>query len=162
MKITPRITNGLLALFCLGLICVALYMQHVMGLVPCYLCVTQRAFIIAIGLVALVAAIHSPNLTGRRVYAALTGLLALAGGFFSSKQLWLQSLPEDKVPACGPPVDYLFDAFKFSEALAMLFRGDGNCAEVQWTLFGLSIPGWTLLCFIAMLLVSLWLGFRKN
>ena len=162
MRITPRITNGLLALFCLGLILTALYMQNVMGLVPCYLCVTQRAFIIAIGLVALIGAIHSPDLTGRRVYAILTGLLAIAGGFFSSKQLWLQSLPEDKVPACGPPVDYLFDAFSFSEALAMLFRGDGNCAEVQWTLFGISIPGWTLLSFIAMLLVSLWLAFRKN
>lgn len=162
MNLTPRAINGLLALFSLVLIGIALYMQHVMGLTPCYLCITQRAFIIAIGLVALAGAIHSPGLSGRRVYAALTGVLAIAGGFFSSKQLWLQSLPADQVPACGPPVEYLFDAFSFSEALGMLFRGDGNCAEIQWTLFGLSIPGWTLLSFIAILLVALWLAFRKT
>ena len=80
---------------------------------------------------------------------------------FSGKQLWLQSLPEDQVPACGPPADYLFEVLDFSEALSMLLQGDGNCAEVQWTLLGISIPGWTLLGFVVLVIMALALWLDK-
>ena len=85
----------------------------------------------------------------------------MGGSFFSIKQLWLQGLPEDQVPACGPPVDYLFDAFSVSEAISMLLRGDGNCAEVQWQLLGLSMPGWVLVSFIGLAGVGLLQLLRK-
>ena len=156
---TARQTNLVIFLGCTLLILVALYMQHIMGLIPCYLCVTQRVFVIATGLIALLAFLHHRH---TRFYGAITALSALAGGFFSGKQLWLQHLPEERVPACGPPVEYLFDLFKFSDALGMLLRGDGNCAEVQWLFLGLSIPGWTLVCFILLAALGVWQMVRRQ
>lgn len=141
---------------------VALYMQHVMGLNPCYLCITQRVMVMTVGVTALVWAVHGPGKTGRKIYGALVVVLAATGGFFSSRQLWLQSLPEDQVPACGPPADYLFEVFSLGEALSMLLKGDGNCAEVQWSFLGLSIPGWTLIGFVFIAGLALWQVFRKS
>lgn len=157
-----RTLNLLMAAACAGLIAIAIfYFQNYLGLEPCYLCITQRVFVIAVGVICLVAALHNPAATGRKVYAALAALAAFIGSFFSIKQLWLQNLPEDKVPACGPPVDYLFDAFSASEAISMLLRGDGNCAEVQWQLLGLSMPGWVLVSFIGFAGVAVFQLLRR-
>ena len=154
--------NLIVAFGCAGLIAVAvLYFQKHLGLEPCYLCITQRAFIIAVGVICLVAAVHNPSTKGQRLYAGLSVTTALGGGFFSIKQLWLQSLPEDKVPACGPPADYLFEAFSMSDTNGMLLRGDGNCAEVQWQLLGLSMPGWVLGAFVGLVGIGLMQFFRK-
>jgi len=151
-----------MAAACAGLIAIAIfYFQNHLGLEPCYLCITQRVFVIAVGVVFLIAALHNPAAKGQRIYAALVVATAAIGSFFSIKQLWLQNLPEDKVPACGPPVDYLFDAFSASEAISMLLRGDGNCAEVQWQLLGLSMPGWVLVSFIGLAGVAVFQFLRK-
>jgi len=85
----------------------------------------------------------------------------LAGSGFSIRQLWLQSLPEDQVPACGPPADYLMESFSFFEWLPMLLKGDGNCAKVDWTFLSLSIAGWMLIMFICLALFSLWQAVRR-
>lgn len=157
-----RIINLIVALGCGGLIAVAvLYFQKHLGLEPCYLCITQRAFIIAVGVICAIAALHNPTPKGQRLYAGLSLATAAGGSFFSIKQLWLQSLPEDKVPACGPPADYLFEAFSMSDAIGMLLRGDGNCAEVQWQLLGLSMPGWVLVSFIGLIGIGLMQFLRK-
>lgn len=150
------------AAFCAVLLGVALYMEHVMGLTPCYLCIVQRVFVLLTGLVLLAAALHDPGRIGQRIYAGLGALSAALGGSFSTRQLWLQSLPADQVPACGPPADYLFDALPWADALGMLLRGDGNCAEIQWTLLGISIPGWTLMAFAALLALCLMQGLRRH
>ena len=159
---SPRTLNLLIFLAALSLIGVALFMQHAMDLEPCYLCIVQRAFVMLTGLVALLAFIHKPGRLGIRIYAAITALSAISGGAFSIRQLWLQSLPEDLVPACGPPADYLFDALPLIDVVPLLLRGDGNCAEVQWTLLGISIPGYTLMAFSGLALLGLWQLFRKH
>lgn len=133
----------------------AFYFQYVQDLAPCPLCMTQRVFVVLAGLIALAAYIHNPQHVGLRIYAALTAAAAVAGGFFSSRQLWLQSLPEDQVPACGPPLEYIMENFPLLDALQVLMRGDGNCAEVTWQLFGFSMPAWVLLIFITLALISL-------
>ena len=157
-----RSVNFVQVLASFFLIAVAvLYFENHLGLEPCYLCVTQRFFVVCVGIVCAIAALHNPAQFGQRIYALLSILAATLGGYFSSKQLWLQSLPEDQVPACGIPVDYLLDSFSFSEAIAMLVRGDGNCAEVQWQLLGLSMPAWVLIGFIGFVLLGLVQFFRK-
>ena len=151
-----------MAAACAGLIAIAIfYFQNHLGLEPCYLCITQRVFVIAIGVIFLVAGLHNPLAKGQKIYSSLVAATAAVGGYFSIKQLRLQSLPEDKVPACGPPADYLFDAFSVSEAISMLLRGDGNCAEVQWQLLGLSMPGWVLVAFIGFAAVAIFQLLRK-
>ena len=139
-------------LFLLG---VALYMEHAMHLAPCPLCILQRIAVVAAGLVALAAAIHNPGALGIRVYGGLVVAASLAGAALSSRQLYLQSLPEDQVPACGPGLDYLMDVFSPGEVIRMVLAGDGSCAEVVWTFLGISIPGWTLVGFICLTLLGI-------
>ena len=136
------------------LIAVALYMQYVMGLLPCALCMTQRVFVIATGVMALLAWLHNPRIYGIRVYAVLGALMAVIGSAFSMRHLWLQNLPEELAPACGPSLSYLFESFPLTEALSILLQGDGNCAVVEWSLFGITIPGWTLIAFIGLLCIN--------
>jgi disulfide bond formation protein DsbB len=88
-------------------------------------------------------------------------LFCLAGAGFSGRHVWLQTLPKDQVPACGPSIEYLLDALPVMEALEVLLRGDGNCAEIDWRFLGLSIPGWTMLCFLGMGGIGLWAGWRR-
>ena len=142
---------------CTGMILAALYMQYVMELAPCALCITQRIFIIAIGVVALIASIHSPECLGTRLYSGACILFAVIGGSFSTRHLWLQNLPEELAPTCGPGLGYIIENFPFREALSVLLQGDGNCAETLWTFLGLSIPGWTLIAFIGLVLYFIWL-----
>ncbi len=156
-----RQTNFLIFAICAVLLMTALYMEHVMGLVPCPLCMTQRIFVTLVGALALFAFLQSPARTGRRVYSVLGFLAAILGGAFSSRQLWLQSLPADKVPSCGPDLSYILDTFPLLDALKVMVTGDGNCAEVTWTLFGISIPGWTLVAFALLGALNIWQFLRR-
>lgn len=144
-----RIINLLQAFGSLALITIAVaYFENSLNLEPCYLCMIQRGIIIVIGLICVLAAVHNPRQFGQRVYASLSIAMVITGIYFSGKQLWLQSLPESQVPSCGIPVEQLFDNFSITEAVTMLLIGDGNCAEVQWQLMGLSMPGWVMVCFV--------------
>ncbi|MEY3017268.1 MAG: hypothetical protein RL336_403 [Pseudomonadota bacterium] len=156
-----RLSNLIIALGCALLMATALYMQHQLGLEPCPLCMTQRVAVIAVGLVAGVAFLHNPAGTMRRVYAGLGAILGVLGGSVSTRQLWLQSLPEDQVPACGPSLEYMLETFPLADTLRVMLQGDGNCAEVVWTFLGLSIPAWTLVAFVGLVAVNLWQMLRR-
>ncbi|MDX1433283.1 MAG: disulfide bond formation protein B [Gammaproteobacteria bacterium] len=138
-----------------ALIAVALYMQHVMGLEPCPLCIVQRVLVMAVGAVALIAAVHDPAATGRRVYAGLLAVLAVLGAAVAGRHVWLQSLPPERVPECGPGLEYMLETFPLLETLEMVLRGSGECAAVSWRFMGLTIPGWTLVVFCALALLGL-------
>jgi disulfide bond formation protein DsbB len=159
---SSRSINILMVLGCAGLMGIALYFEHIEGLEPCYLCIMQRVMVITTGLIALAAVVHNPGRPGIQVYAALTSLSAVGGGSVSIRQLWLQSLPKDQVPACGPSLDYMIDVFPLFEVVGMLLKGDGSCAEVLWSLFGISMPGWVLVAFAGLLLISLYQLFRPK
>lgn len=148
-----RPTFVLIVLSVIGLMGYGLYTQYYGGLEPCPLCMTQRFFYVLVGVFALIGSIH---LSGRRVYGGLVALAALGGVITAGRQTWLQHLPEGKAPACGPSLEYMLETFPFSEALKMLFLGDGNCAKIDWTFLGLSMAEWSLLCFIILLCAGLW------
>jgi disulfide bond formation protein DsbB len=141
----PLFVGAFLA--CVVLMAVALTMQYALKLEPCPLCIIQRVFVIALAAVMLVAALHDPAITGRRVYGVLVVVLGVLGTVVAGRHVWLQNLPGDQVPECGPGLEYLLEAFPLMEALSLVFRGSGECAEVQWVFLGLTIPGWTLVVF---------------
>lgn len=141
-------------LACVGLMAAALTMQYTLDLEPCPLCIFQRVFVIALGAVLLVAAVHNPGAVGRRAYGVLIVIFGVLGMVVAGRHVWLQNLPADQVPECGPGLEYLLEAFPLSEALSIVFRGSGECAEVQWVFLGLSIPGWTLVAFTAFTLLG--------
>lgn len=142
-------------LICAVLIGVAFYMEYVMGLEPCPLCWLQRFAVMGAGLVALLATLHNPAGFGGRIYGLLLALVSGAGVALAGRQLWLQSLPADQVPACGPSVDYLLDVMPLFDVFRIALRGTGDCAEVVWRFLGLSIPGWTAVFFTLLILTGL-------
>lgn len=161
-SLSPRLVFFGLVLLAIGSIAIAvLFMSGYLELDACPLCMTQRVFVVALGVVALVAVLHNPAGWGRRVYGALCALAAISGGGVAGRHVWLQHLPEDQVPACGPPLEYLVETLPFTEVISTVLMGDGNCAETVWTFMGLSIPEQTLILFAVATLISLWQTFRK-
>lgn len=160
--LNTRLSFLLIALSSGALIATALYFQHVMGLEPCYLCIVQRVFVLAVGVIAFIAFVHNPGTLGRRIYAFSAALTASAGSGFSLRQLWLQSLPEELVPTCGPPAEYLLEKFPLDKWLPMLLQGSGDCAKVDWAFLGFSIAGWLLFCFCVLALFAFWQGLRPQ
>lgn len=158
----PRIIHSFGFFICLSLIATAFYMQYVLELEPCPLCMMQRLIIYAVALVFIIAWFHNPQTSGQRWYATLITLISLAGAGFASRQLWLQSLPADQVPACGPSFDYMVDVLPWTELLTTMMRGTGDCAKVQWTFLTLSIPGWTLIAFLFLAVLGLILWRKRS
>jgi protein dithiol:quinone oxidoreductase len=156
-----RLVNGLGALACGGLLGYALYAQHVLGLEPCPLCVFQRVAVLALGFVLLAAYVHNPGRTGARIYGGLAIVAAGAGIGFAWRQLWLQNLPADQVPECGPGLNFIMDVFPLWEAIAMVLKGSGDCAKIDWTFFGLSMAGWVVISLVGLASIAAWNNFRR-
>lgn len=133
----------------------ALYLQHFRGYEPCPMCVFQRVAMLGGGLCFLLGAIHGPQRVGRWVYAGLAALASAGGAAIAGRHVWLQSLPEDQVPACGPTLDYLLDMMPVMEVVQMVLQGDGNCARIDARWLGLSLPAWTLIAFAGLALYAL-------
>lgn len=141
------------------------YFQLHLGLQPCPMCVNQRIFAIAAALFSLLGLIHIGASDKLKISYSVVSLLAIIGGLsVAVRQLWLQSLPPEQVPACGPAFNFVMDNFAFGEALNALFLGDGNCAEIKWQLIGISIPGWSAIAFIvlAIFTISSILSLKKS
>ncbi|MFP3976392.1 disulfide bond formation protein B [Marinobacter sp. KMM 10035] len=157
-----RAIFALIFVVCAGLLGVAFYMEHVMGLEPCPLCWLQRFGFMGVGLVSLLAALHGPGEVGVRVYGLLLTVTAGAGLGVAGRQLWLQNLPADQVPACGPSVDYMLEVLPFMEVLSTALKGTGDCAAVVWRFLGLSIPGWSAVFFVLLVIMGLTMLFHRG
>ena len=158
-----RIINIDIFLTTVVTIAIALCMEHVMLLSPYGLCITQRVFFILCGLICLAAAIHNPAADELKIYAFVAAAMCIFGSYFAGRQIWLQHLPEDLVPACGPGFAYIRDNFPFIELLDFLLIGDGNCAEVQFRFLGIfSIAEMSIIAFSALFSIFLFIAFRQQ
>ncbi len=149
------------AAICAGLLAFGLYLQYYDGQDPCPLCIFQRVAFMALGAVFLVAAIHGPGRTGVVVYAVLGGLCAATGAGLAARHVWLQSLPADQVPACGPGLAYMMEQFPLMRMLQSVLSGSGECAEAAWRFLGLTIAGWSLLWFVLLGVFAVWLAWCR-
>jgi disulfide bond formation protein DsbB len=148
---------------CAGLLAIALTLQLKGGLVPCPLCIFQRIAFTATGAVFLVAGLHAPRAAwGQRLYAALALLAAGIGVGIAGRHVWLQHLPPDEVPSCGPGLDYMRELLPMTSVIRKVLTGSGECARVDWTLMGLSMAEWGLLWFMVLACWALWLLLRRR
>jgi disulfide bond formation protein DsbB len=152
--------SGLLV--CAGLYAYALFVQFQLGIEPCPLCIFQRIVFIFMALFFLAGAIHNPRAVGRRVYGILLLLAACIGVGIAARHLWVQSQPPDPLAACAPGWNYMIQNFPLSKTLKMAFTGEADCAQVTWTFLGLSMPGWTLVCYVLLGGGALWAGFKRR
>ena len=150
---SPRKTFVIIFFACFGMMAVALFMEHFLLLKPCMLCYMQRGAVILVGLIAGIGfLINSEKLIVYKGFIIGCVVAVLSGIGLSLRQLYLQSLPAELVPSCAPDIDYLLNTLPFLEVLIMAIVGDGNCAEVLWSFMGISIPGWTLIGFLVILI----------
>jgi disulfide bond formation protein DsbB len=159
---TARQGNLLGFAACAALLAYAHYAQFVLHLEPCPLCIFQRVGVLALGLLFLAAAAHDPVAWGRRVYAGLLGLAALATIGVALRHLYVQSLPEGSVPSCGASLEFMLKVFSLSEVLVKVLSGSGECAKVTWTFLKIAMPGWVLIAALALGVYALWINLRRQ
>ena len=144
-------------LFSVLLIIYALYAQYVLGLEPCPLCILQRVAVIALGLSFLLLALRPPQRKRSKFLASLLlVMISSAGVWVAARHIWIQNLPPDKVPGCGPGLDFMIANFPLSEVLEMVFSGSGECAETSWSFAFLSMPAWALIWLIVLGSFGVW------
>ncbi len=147
------------------LIIAAYYFQFIDNLEPCPLCIFQRLVFAAMALLFLLAAVHNPKANGQKYYNLSTLLVTLVGVYIAANHVWLQHLPADQVPTCGPGLNYLLDTLPLGEALDHVLRGSGECAKVSWRMLGFSMPEITLFIyslFALFLARASWKGFKRR
>lgn len=159
---TARRGNLLGFVACACLLGYAYYAQYVMHLEPCPLCIFQRIGIFGLGVMFLIATLHEPAAFGRRVYAALLSLAALATIGVALRHLYIQSLPPDAVPACGASLEFMLKVFSLSEVLVKVLTGSGECAKVTWEFLGLAMPAWVLISAAVLGAWGLWVNLRRQ
>jgi disulfide bond formation protein DsbB len=147
LTLSPRICFFLGFAACASLLGVGAYLQFVEQLEPCPLCISQRLAILATGVVFLFGGLHN---RGRKIYALGSAAVALIGASVSARHVWLQHLPPEEVPECSPGLEYVFQNFPLADTIKLMLTGTGECAKIDWTLLGLSIPAWTLFAFLLL------------
>lgn len=141
-------------LACFGLVALALWIQTRYNLEPCPLCISQRIVFMALGVLFLVAAIVNKV---PRFFAAIQVLTALGGAGVAIRHWWIQVHKEEMVADCGVGFDYMFENFPLEKALKLVFKGTGDCAAIDWTFLGLTIPQMSLIAFVGFGLYAIYL-----
>ena len=161
--LSPRRAFLLAAALPAALLAFGYFLQYVQRLQPCPLCLIQRGFFYGVIAVCVVAALHGPGRKGTIAYATLAAIVAAGGAAVATRQVWLQHLPPDKVPACGPDLFFMLDNFPLSSVIQkVLVTGTGECAKVDWTFLGFSIAEWSLFWFTLLALLMVWLAARAT
>ena len=146
-----RLANLAGFLACVAMMGYALYAERVLGFEPCPLCMFQRVGVVILGAVFLAAAVHAPSGLGwQRAYFGLLTVAAIFPLYVSGRHVYIQSLPEGSVPACGASLDYMLDVFPLATVLTKVLFGAGECQKIDWTMLGLSMPAWVFLCVLAL------------
>ncbi|AXK72518.1 disulfide bond formation protein B [Lysobacter sp. TY2-98] len=148
---------------CVALMAYALYAEHVLGLEPCPLCIFQRIAVMSLGVVFLIGGLVGPKRPGgRRAWGVLALIPALAGIGVAGRHVWIQHLPPDQIPSCGPPFAFLRETLPFIKLIRKVLTGDGQCAKIEWTFLGQSMPVWTLVCLVVLALWIAFAAFRRR
>ncbi|KTT16184.1 disulfide bond formation protein B [Pseudacidovorax intermedius] len=156
----PRRIHGLIAAACVAMLAFGMYLQHVVGLEPCPMCIVQRYALILVGVFsALAAATGGHGL--RKFWGFVALVFSVGGAFTAARQSWLQWHPPE-FASCGRDIYGMIETFPLQRVVPMIFRGSGDCSQIDWTFLGLSIANWSFLCFTAFGLVLLVLLFQRR
>ncbi len=154
-RLNFRTWMALIAGACVAMLAFGVYLQQVVGLEPCPMCIVQRYAMVIVALLAMIAAAtakKSIQMTG----ATLLVVTALGGAFVAARQSWLQWYPPE-VASCGRDIYGMIETFPLQRVIPMIFRGSGDCTKIDWTFLGGSIANWSFVCFCGMALVAIYL-----
>lgn len=140
---------------CFALVGLALWIQTRYALNPCPLCISQRIVLMVLGVLFLIAAVVNKV---PRLFGLVQVLTALGGAGVAVRHWWIQAHKEEMVADCGVGFDYMFENFPLKKALTLVFRGTGDCAAIDWTFLGVTIPQMSLIAFIGFALYAVYLA----
>ena len=150
-------------LFCSGLMAYALFAQYFLNLEPCPLCIFQRVAVISMGIIFLVCSLLEPKSSLAKI---ISSTLFITSGSFgvavASRHVWLQNLPSDQVPGCGPGLDFMMSTFPINEVFEMVFNGSGECATIDWSFLSLSMPAWVIICSLFLIAYAIWINYGSE
>ena len=155
----PRRLLALVCAACIAMLVFGLFLQHVVGLEPCPMCIVQRYALVLVMIVAGITAFFpckSMLVAGAGLMTVLSGL----GGFVAARQSFLQWYPPE-IASCGRDLYGMIETFPLKRAIPMIFKGSGDCTKIDWTFLGLSIANWSFVCFVVIALLGLTLVFRQ-
>jgi disulfide bond formation protein DsbB len=156
----PRRAFGLICLACVLMLAFGLYLQHVVGLEPCPMCIVQRYALVLVALFTGLAGVFRN--VGLRIVGGLLALVAAVGGAYTAaSQSWLQWYPPEVV-SCGRDLYGMIETFPLKRALPMIFRGGGDCSKIDWSLFGLTLANWSFIAFVVLSLLLITLLVRSR
>ena len=159
-SLSVRQTLLAIGVACVAMLAYGLYLQHVVGLEPCPMCIVQRYALVLVAVfagISAAAARRGVHITG----ALLLVVTAAFGAFVAARQSWLQWYPPETV-SCGRDFYGMVENFPLQRAIPMIFKGSGDCSKVDWTFLGGSIANWSFLSFSAITLLSLYLLWRSH
>jgi protein dithiol:quinone oxidoreductase len=159
----PRQVLLLVSASCIALLAFGLYLQHVVGLEPCPMCIVQRYALILVAVCAGLAGASGRKGLQLAGVAAMV-ILAVGGAYVAARQSWLQWYPPEVV-SCGRDLYGMIETFPLKRAIPMIFRGGGDCTKVDWTFLGASIANWSFLCFGGIAVVGsllIWRQLRRS
>jgi len=172
LKLSKKMKYLIGFLFCCALMTYALYAQYVLDLEPCPLCIFQRIAVIVMGVIFLFCSIIDPKSKIAKLLASFFfTVTATTGIAVASRHVWLQNLPSDQVPGCGPGLDFMLsswpifvdgevDKYNLNAVYEMVFNGSGECANVDWSFLSLSMPSWVIISFLIMFFYAIWTNYR--
>ena len=143
----------------IALLAFGLYLQHVVGLEPCPMCIVQRYVLVLVTFVSAITAATNKKgflITGAGLLVLLSGL----GAFVAGRQSWLQWFPPQEA-SCGRDLYGMIETFPLKRAIPMIFKGSGDCTKIDWVFLGGSIANWSFVCFVAIGLIGLVLTIRQ-
>jgi disulfide bond formation protein DsbB len=158
LHLTSRRLFAAAAILVTAAVSAALYLQHVVGVKPCPLCILQRMSFIAAAVLALIALIAGRGMA-RSLVGGLASLVAATGLGVAAWHTWLLAHPPESL-GCGRPFEWFNEDFPLVTWLPRLFRGEGDCLAVDWTFLGLAVPHLSLITAI-VLTTLLALGTKK-
>lgn len=156
----PRRIFALLCLFSIGLLAFSQYLQQVVGVTPCPMCIVQRYAFILVAFITGVTAVSykkSIHIGGAVMLLAVAGF----GAYVAARQSWLQWYPPE-FASCARDFYGMIETFPLQRAIPMIFKGSGDCTKVDWTFLGGSIANWTFLCFSAFCVLAFALIWRQG
>ena len=156
----PRRALALICAACLAMLAFGMYLQHVVGLEPCPMCIVQRYALVLVAVLSGLAAASRGTLL-RAGSTLLGAVVAIGGAYTAARQSWLQWHPPEVV-SCGRDIYGMIETFPLQRALPMIFRGAGDCSQIDWTFLGLSMPEWSLGWFLLLAGWALHAAFRRR
>jgi disulfide bond formation protein DsbB len=161
MKSGKRVVLLLIFLICTSVIGYALYLQLVINLLPCPLCIAQRIAYWLVGLTALFAFIHNSRGLSRQIYCSLIAIFSLIGLSLAIRHSWLIRYPE--AFECGISVEERFlNTLSIANWWPSMFEANGDCADVKWEFMSLTISDWSAIFFILFLITAVYILFTSH